>query len=216
MYPSVCPLVYRKGVTSDLAAAVLAGGASRRFGSDKALLSLPDGRTLLAATVEKLRRLSTEVLLVVDRAGRYAELGLPVREVIDRTPGAGPLGGLHAALSAALADRVLLVGCDMPFLSPDLLAYMADLPRTYDALVPVSAGRSHPLHAIYARACLPAADRLLDAGERRLQALLPLVRTREVPPEEWERFDARGLSLFNLNGRADLARMQAVWAESQP
>ena len=76
---------------------VLAGGASRRMGRDKAFLEL-DGRPLIGIVVERMAVVCAEVLLVAGDPRPYADLGVPL--VQDRFPGVGVLGGLHAGLEA--------------------------------------------------------------------------------------------------------------------
>jgi len=101
-----------------LLGAVLAGGRSSRFGSDKALALLADGRTLLEHAAAAVAP-HVEAVVV---CGRTAEgmTGLADRPA----PDMGPLGGLNAALHHAVAqgyDAVLTTGCDMP-LYPAALA----------------------------------------------------------------------------------------------
>ncbi|MGH2345632.1 MAG: NTP transferase domain-containing protein, partial [Chloroflexota bacterium] len=90
----------------DLVVAVLAGGASRRMGSDKALLRLPDGRTACTAVLETARQVTERVILLVDTEQHGEQLlrtlTPPLPEVLlDEMPGAGPLGALDGALRAA-------------------------------------------------------------------------------------------------------------------
>jgi len=190
-------------------AIVLAGGRSRRLGQDKALLDLGQG-PLLARTVQVAAALCSEVVVVTDVPGRYRELALPVRWASDRLPGRGPLAGLEAGLRAIGNEFALLLACDLPFLSLRLLAHMLAQERDYEALVPFWEGRWHPLHAVYARSCLSRVEELLQEGEGRMEALLPRLRLRVLPPEEIGRIDPQGLSLFNLNTPQDLARARAL------
>lgn len=191
-----------------LAGIVLAGGKSQRMGTDKGRLVLADGRPLILAVVEAVSTVCSEVVVVTDRAGRYGDLVLPAHQVTDIVPGQGPLGGLHAGLGNVEAPFALTVACDMPFLNPRLLRYMADLPRHYEALVPRIEGRWQPLHAIYARACLPALEDLLAQGLRPLTDLLSRVRVKALPFATVRRFDPLGLSFLNLNEPDDLRRVQ--------
>jgi len=111
---------------------VLAGGASRRMGRDKAFLEL-DGRTLIEVVVERMARVCAEVLVVASDARPYAGLGAQLVE--DRFHGVGVLGGLHAGLEAAAYELTLAVGCDMPFLNPDLLRAFAGWAEGFDVAV---------------------------------------------------------------------------------
>ena len=190
---------------------MLAGGSSRRLGLDKALLPLPDGRPLVRATSDRLAQVCANVLLVIDRPGRYRGLALAADQVIDSGRGLGPLDGIRAALAAAQTSHVLVVACDMPFLSVPLLAHMAGMDRSYDALAPVTEDGSQPLHAIYSRACLPVAVGMLAAGELAAGQLLERVNTRFLHRNEWGPLDPEGLSFFNLNRGEDAERMRELW-----
>ena len=147
---------------------VLAGGTSRRMGQDKALLRSGAGPTLLERTVATVHAAGLrEVVLSVSTVeqGRTWRDAVPavagLRLVVDAGPGRGPLGGLHAALTAFPYQHVLLVACDMPRLDVAALRALLEKPRDADAVVPRVAGREQPLHALYGPACLPVAARLL-------------------------------------------------------
>ena len=181
-------------------AAILAGGQATRFGGrDKSAL-LVDGRRILEHQMAALAPAVDEVLIV----------GGPRATIHDIVPGCGPLGGLHAALTAARGDAVLLVACDMPYLSTPLLAYLLSLATEADVVVPRSERGYHPLCAVYTRACLdPVAVRLAD---RRLnmRELVDSMRTRVVPVDEIRRFGDPDRLLANVNTPADYAGLEAL------
>lgn len=86
---------------------ILAGGQSKRMGSDKARLRL--GQTTMLGLVRKTARAT----------------GLPVRVIRrDCIPKCGPLGGIHTALKTTRADAVLFLACDMPLVSTELLQFI--------------------------------------------------------------------------------------------
>ena len=214
----------------DLTAVVLAGGQSRRMGTDKALLSL-GGRTLIEAVIATVSALSREVIVVSNATQSLRHLG--VRLVSDIYPGKGSLGGIYTGLRQARTPYSLVVACDMPFINLPLLRYMGSLasqadvviPRASDPSRPPARGRAavtakevnlHPLHAIYAQTCQRPIERLLAAGELRIIDFFPEVRVRYVEEAEVDRFDAAHLSLFNVNTPADLAQAQAWLARRSP
>ncbi|MBI1886572.1 MAG: molybdenum cofactor guanylyltransferase [Chloroflexi bacterium] len=197
-------------VEAPLAGVVLAGGESRRLGVDKALLTTFHSKPLLLHVLDTVRTVCDEVVVVVDRADRYADLELDARVATDRFPGRGPLGGVHAGLSAVESPFALVVACDMPFLNLDLLRYMAGFPRHYEALVPVHRGRWQPLHAIYARTCRSAAEAALVQGEQQVLDLLKRLRVRPVGLDELRPLDRYGFSFFNVNEPEDLVRARFV------
>ncbi len=198
-------------MAAPLSAVVLAGGQGRRLGVPKDTLTFA-GRPLLDIVVQRVSCLCDEVVVACGSDDR--QVPLPgARCVPDLMPGQGPLAGLHAGLRSISSPYALVVACDMPFLEPRLLAHMARLPRDYQALVPYTGGAAHPLHAIYAKECLPVVGALLAQGANSMHELLSRLRVRVVPDDDIRRFDPEALSLFNLNTPSDLDRARALWNE---
>jgi molybdopterin-guanine dinucleotide biosynthesis protein A len=197
-------------VAEPLSGIVLAGGGSRRLGTDKANLTFGD-RTLLEIITGKLSPVCHEVIVASGSRPAQDVARLNLQFVKDSVPGAAPLAGLQAGLTAASAEFSLVIACDMPFLNRDLLEYMAGLPRRYQALVPLAADGWHPLHAVYARSSLPAIGALLAEGTYSMEKLLSRLHVQPLSEDEVRQHDADGLSLFNLNNSQDLARAQAIW-----
>ena len=204
-----------------LSAAILAGGQSRRMGTDKALLRLtPDGPTLIERVAAAVGPVAAETLLVAND-DRHASLGL--RTVPDAYPGAGALGGIYSAVAAAAHEHCLVVACDMPFLSVPLLRALAAQPRDYDVLAPFlplletaenrqggPGGVYETLHAIYGRRALPAMREQLEAGRYKIVGFFPRVRVRAFPVEEVRRHAPELRSFFNANTPERLAEARAV------
>lgn len=178
---------------------ILAGGQSRRMGTNKALLRTePDGPTLLEKVLTALRQVTAEVLLVTNRPEEYTWLGLPV--VSDNYKVGASLAGLEAGLSAAKYEYNLVVACDMPYINPELLRYLVKRRRDYDALVPVSAERQpETLCAVYSQSCLPAIRQRLERGEFKMAGWFSEVKTVFVEAHELETFDPALESFINLN-----------------
>jgi len=179
-----------------ISAAVLAGGESRRLGFPKALLRLGSGRTLLEDTVGKLRRLSDDVVVVANEPS-FDVAG--ARRVGDLVPGAASLGGIYTAIARARHERVIVVGCDMPFLSASLLAYLASLSSGIDVVAPRIDGYPEPLHAVYGRGCLPAIEPRLKAGQLKIIGFYADARVRYVDEPELRRLDPELRSFRNVN-----------------
>jgi molybdopterin-guanine dinucleotide biosynthesis protein A len=196
-------------------AAILAGGQATRFGGcDKSAL-LVDSCTILSRQIAALTPLTDDLLIVgqADVAPLAEASEAPRRQgrlIADIVPGCGPLGGLHAALTAARGDTLLLVACDMPYLTTAFLAYLLSLASAADVVVPQSERGYHPLCAVYARACLePAAARLADRRLKMLD-LIGSLRPRVVPLEDIRRFGDPDRLLANVNTPADYAGLEAL------
>ena len=188
--------------------AILAGGQATRFGGrDKSAL-LVDGRSILDRQLASLEPLTGDLMIVGDRD--VAARAIPLRAIPDAVPGCGPLGGLHAALTAARGDVLLLVACDMPYLSTPFAEYLLSLAGDADIVVPQSERGYHPLCAVYTRACLePAAAQLADR-QLKMRELVDRMRTRVVPIEDIRRFGDPHRLLANVNTPADYAGLEAL------
>lgn len=175
---------------------ILAGGASSRMGSNKALLPYRGGR-FIESIHRLLDELFDEVLLVTNTPERYDFL--PCRKVADLHPGMGALAGLHAGLQQSRTPYIFAVACDMPYLNRDLIAMLADCRELGDVVIPHGEKGPEPLHALYGKGCLPAMERALQAGRRRIVSFFDEVRVRDVPPDQVARIDRRFDSFKNIN-----------------
>jgi len=196
-----------------VSAIALAGGQSRRLGTDKSLLQI-DQEWLLQRIVRALANLSDDVFIVANDREKFAHLAVPV--VPDVRPGMGPLGGIYTGLQSMRHERGLFVACDMPFLNLELLRYMILLSADFDVVIPRVGDMVEPLHAVYSKACAqPIAD-LLDQRGRRVIGFFHQVRVRYVEQQEIEAFDPQHLSFFNINTAQDLERMQDLARKAKP
>lgn len=174
---------------------ILAGGRSSRFGSDKAR-SLRDGRPLISTIAKCLSDLSSRVVVVADRAGKYQDLGLET--IADIEPGLGPLGGL---LTAILDQRetegqgwLLLAPCDLVDLQPARLSPLATAISSASAAIACRSDHWHPLPALYHTSIEAEVRRRLAGDDRSLWGLLGAVGATAVALPEgstgWDQANA--------------------------
>lgn len=186
-------------------AIILAGGQSRRMGSDKALLRLkPDGPRLIELVLAAVAPLVGSIVINTNRPADYAWLGQTLVE--DNYKGfVGPLAGLEAGLTASPAHYNLVIACDLPFVNPALLEYLLSQAEGFEAVVPLNReGRPEPLCAVYSRACLPVIRRQLEAGQLKMTGWYEALPVRFIPSGELEAFDPGLRSFHNLNTPEDL------------
>ena len=174
---------------------VLAGGASRRMGTDKALLEL-NGEPMVLRSARILAGVCTEVLVASGDGRRLGHLG--VRQVADVLPGAGPLAGIAAGLKAAANPLVAVVAVDMPDADPEIFLRLAGSWAGEPAVVPVVGGRPEPLHAIWARAAAPGLVAFLGGGGRAVTEALSVLGARLMD------LDGETAFVTNLNAPGDL------------
>ncbi|HPE63673.1 MAG TPA: molybdenum cofactor guanylyltransferase [Methanothrix sp.] len=195
---------------------ILAGGAGRRIGSEKAFLEFC-GSTMIERTVEIVGGVVDDLVVVArdeKQLLRLEPLVPDARLTVDPVQGFGPVAGLAAGMAAARGERALAVACDLPFLNPDVLELLFDLDEGYDAAIPVQEGDlMEPLHAVYrtdimARACEDA----LARGMLRIRAPLEGLSAKFVSVELLRPLDPELLSLFNLNTEEDLAEAGRIEA----
>ena len=93
---------------------ILAGGQSRRFGTDKALAQY-QGKKMIEASVQVLRGLGIPVTVIAPRERDYSFLNCRIAP--DLIAGLGPLGGIHTAFSLYPKADLLVLTCDMPRLT---------------------------------------------------------------------------------------------------
>lgn len=191
--------------------AIIAGGRAARLGGIAKGLELVQGERMIDRVAESLRAACDDLLLVANDP--EAHRWLPGVTVIrDERPGAGALGGIHAAL-AHTTGSVLVLAWDSPFVPAKLLrALRADGERNgVDAVVTASSSPDgfEPLCAWYSASCRPAIERRMDAGEFRASGWQGDVATRRLDPTPW---GDPAVTLFNVNAPDDLLRAQFLLA----
>lgn len=187
------------------AGVLLTGGASRRLGTDKALLDV-GGITLAERTARMLDGLRGPALEV---GGGYTHLA----RVVEPTPGSGPLKAVACARQALLAlgwpGPALVVATDLPRLHPALLAWLETHPCRR-SVVPLDQGRPQPLCARYSGADLDLAVELAASGQHSMRDLLSVADAflaNAEGPDGWLRAAGERDALADVDEPADLRRL---------
>ncbi len=182
---------------------VTAGGRSSRMHRDKALLKLGD-RAMIERVIAALRAVTSSVSIIANDP-LYEKFGLPVFS--DTHKGFGPMEAIRTALLNTSAPRVALAGCDMPFVTSELFAFLIDEAERYDAVVPLdSKGRLEPLCAVYSTAVMNVVCRLIEKGDLKTARLFERINTRIVEFEEVRHLPHSELFFENINTPQDYAR----------
>jgi molybdopterin-guanine dinucleotide biosynthesis protein A len=190
-----------------LTGAVLSGGKSLRYGSNKAL-EVFQGKSLLQYAVQSLRSFCSPLLVVANDLKPYLQVRATLVQDILRDQ--GPLGGIHTALVFSPHEWLLVKATDMPFLAPELVRFMIASRDGFDVVVPVLNGRYDPLLALYSRRCLASVAATLERGDRKITKFFPKVRVKELPEQEWRTVDPKGLSFMNVNTPQDLEELKWI------
>jgi len=185
---------------------VLAGGGSTRFGRDKALVEM-DGTPMLLRMRTLLGEITKQVN-VIAAPTKYAALG--ITGIADRWDGQGPLAGIITALlttkqASSEAQWNLIVGCDMPFLTREWLAYLVARAQASSAEVvaPQSAQGLEPLCACWRTTAAGKLQTAFDEGVRKITQAMKRLQMEALDEADWKRFDATGRLFWNMNTAAD-------------
>lgn len=186
-----------------LALAILAGGRGVRLGGVPKGLLRRGGRTLVDALLE-LGHAFDETLIVANEPGPYDGKG--ARIVRDLVPGRGAPGGVHAALAHARSEWVVVLACDMPFVTPEVLSTLlrARSPEVDVAAYEVS-GALQPLPSLW-RATLAEPLGGMLPGQPSLRALCEAFRLHRLGEEALAAIDPGRRAVLSVNQPEDLER----------
>ena len=192
---------------------VLAGGRSKRMGTDKALLHY-GGRPLIEHAVDLLRAAGVDPHIV----GARPDLDAYAPVIEDLRPGCGPLGGIEVALASSNSDANLFLPVDLPLLPPVFLRYLLERASITgaSATIPTLGGRHEPLCAVYRRDLLAGIRRSLESGNYKvIHAIENAAKSSEMDlfsaeavaatRDDWPLDPPLYRCFQNLNTPADLA-----------
>lgn len=195
-------------------AIILAGGFSRRLGQDKGLVQLAN-RPLIRHVLDKTKNLVDERLVILSssaQAEKYikaVDSGADV--IVDNAEAHGPLAGATVGLEQAHGEYSLLLACDTPFASRDILQLLLELCINKNAAIPRWPNCFiEPLQATYCtKPALEAAQNVVCSGEMKMHAMISQLRNvRYVSTLVLEQLDPGLNSFFNINTRQDVKKAE--------
>ena len=163
------------------------------MGRDKALIEI-DGVPMVVRVATALRAAGCDPVFAVG-GDQDALESLGLRFVADEFPGDGPVGGVIAALEASETQSVVVVACDLPYLTADTVRTMMVAGDAFDAAIAYT-GRLQPLCVLWSQSALGRVREAFGAGERRVKAVLEMLETLQIP--------ANPQDLANVNAPGDL------------
>lgn len=200
----------------DRSVVILAGGFSRRFGQDKGLVQLAD-RPLVRHVLDAVNSIVEEKIVVVSsrvQAENFAKVvGLGVNVLVDVDDVQSPLIGALTGFEEARGKYVLLLPCDTPLVSRDVLLLLFELCIGKNAVIPRwPNGYMEPLHGVYYRkSVLEAAKDALDGGKLDMRSMVDRLRgVRYVSTLVLQQLDAELRTFFNVNTLLDLRRAESM------
>ncbi len=205
---------------------ILAGGQSRRLGVDKALISLKD-KPIIVRTIEKIYSKSEDILIVTKSEKRAKNikqiLEEPVKVIWDDEPSfETPLIGALSGFKRALNEHILLLGCDMPLIKPEVIDLMfecySEASSIYYAVVPQHPnGYIEPLCAIYRKEpAIKALTQCIEEKSFKLKSFIDHISTVHfLPIKKIQNKDPELLTFYNVNTRDDLVKLMRILERSE-
>jgi molybdopterin-guanine dinucleotide biosynthesis protein A len=200
----------------DKSAIILAGGFSSRFGQNKGLLQLAD-KPLIQHILDAINTLVHEKIVVASskvQAEEYAKtLGSDVNVQIDEDDSQSPLVGALAGFKKARGEYALLLPCDTPFVSRDVVSFLFEVCVNRNAVVPRwPNGYIEPLQAVYCtKPAYEAAKKALSEGKLNMQSMVDRLRhVRYVSTLVLQQLDPEFRTFFNINTPLDLKKAESM------
>ena len=197
-------------------AIILAGGFSERFGQDKGLVQMA-GKPLVLHVCERASKTVDEVTIVVSSIRQretYSSL-LPngTRILVDIEDSQSPLIGALTGFADARRDYSILLPCDTPFISEEVVKLLFEISQGMDAAIPRwPNGYIEPLQAVYRTdSALTATEEAIEKGGVRLLSMISLLKkVRYLSTEVIRKIDPDLITFFNINTPVDLRNAERL------
>lgn len=199
-------------MANDFTLAIISGGKSSRMGQNKAFVKI-GGQILIERIIERTKNVGQkETILITNSPDEYAHLKLPMYG--DIVPDSGSLGGIYTAIHHSTTSHTVVIACDMPFVSADLLRFMVSQADNADVVVPTIEGYPQGLHAIYSKNCLDPIRAKIDAKRLKVIGFYDEVRVTYLDEAALKKYNPDGLAFMNVNTPEELEKARELVEKS--
>ena len=185
---------------TDIGAIILAGGKSKRFGTDKALYPYK-GKPLIRTVIEIVKKITDKIIIVTNSPKKMEFINYPKYK--DLIPGSGSLGGIYTGLYYSNAKVNIVLPCDMPYVSAACIKFLIDNTNGNDITVPFHKNMLEPLCAIYSKKCLPFIKTQIETKDYQIFQFYDEVWTKQIQFSSDLSFYHNQL-FYNINSMEDL------------
>lgn len=187
---------------NDIEAFILCGGQSRRMSRNKSFIHWK-GKSFLEWSIEAIKPIAHRITLVTNDPV-YLPLGLPI--IQDLFPGKGPSAGIHAALNASEHGSTLILSCDCPMITSDLIRFLLDQSLEKDDVTYLRKDKvDYPLIGIYQKRMAHHFKKNLINGNNRLMKIIQTEKYKalEIPHQYYDQVQ-------NINTPGDFAALENI------
>ncbi len=189
---------------------ILAGGKSSRMGTEKGLQELC-GKPLITYAIRVLSGFCSEII-ISSSSDAYQSFSFEV--VADEFPGIGPMGGIYSALKHSKTEKNLVLSCDLPFVSEELMSFILENSAGYQVAVPWLGNQHYePLCGFYNISLLDRIESYIQNGNYKLPDLFEEISINRLIISSSLEFYKEHLFL-NVNSKSDLATAENVMSRS--
>jgi molybdopterin-guanine dinucleotide biosynthesis protein A len=198
-------------ITITSSAAILVGGKSRRFGSDKVFMKI--GNLSVSRNLyDNFSRIFTDVFFVSNEEKKIVK---NQTLYIDLFQGKGPLGGLYTALKYAAHSYCFVTACDTPFINGKLVELLWDNIKEADAVIPVWDGKTEPLAAFYHIRCKKIIEELLETKNLSMKNFIEQINAARINLNEVYSSSELQRLFLNINTPGNFEKAQKIFLNSQ-
>ena len=197
-------------------AVILAGGYSRRFGSDKGLVLLKN-KPLVRHVIDNVSSVVDEIFVVVSSEQQKQSFEPIIDQkaniIIDTSKLQSPLIGTITGFEVATGEYSLLVPCDAPLISTKIVQFLFDVSHKKKAVIPRwPSGYVEPLQAIYhTESAFQAVKTAINQKHLDMRSMINnLNNIRYVSTNVLKQLDPELLSFFNVNTPKDLQKAESA------
>jgi len=170
---------------------ILAGGESKRFGSNKALVKV-GSETLIEKVINSIKTFFDKITIITNEPNNYEFLNIDVKK--DIVSGCGSLGGIYTGLVISSGFKSFFIACDMPDVNMSLVKQLIIESEGFDVVVPKTKKGYEPLFAVYSKNCIKPIQLQLKKGDLKIINFYKYVKVKEIPTDV----------IININTQKDL------------
>jgi molybdopterin-guanine dinucleotide biosynthesis protein A len=186
----------------NITAIILAGGKSFRMKEDKGLVSF-NGKMLIKYVIDSAKRISTNIVIITSNTS-YEQFGYPC--IKDELKERGPLGGILTGLINSATTKNLLLGCDMPFLSENIMSSLIQNIGEEDVLLTEHQGKAEPLCSVYDKNCITHIRSQIEQNQLKITNALGGLKTRIISFDKEDWF--KGNEFVNINSFEEMRKYE--------
>jgi molybdopterin-guanine dinucleotide biosynthesis protein A len=205
---------------------ILAGGENKRMPVLKGFIEV-EGRKIIERNLKTMKQLFQEVFIITNQPELYTYLGVPMFGDVYNIR--GPMTGVLTALINSSSNWIFVSACDMPFINPDVIRFMArerynptciniinkgqksdldtiSMAGIYDTVVPLVNNKAEPLFAFYAKKIMGSLEQFILAEKKSIKNYLLNhdKRVKYITTEDIKHIDPDLRSFINLNNPEDV------------